>query len=1041
MSATVTVDTLRPAIGEEHTDVMKAILKEGVLWTGEEETTGSPPIPHDSKPWHEWLGTHKQFQFLGSAGRFSARRENRNGCDYWYAYRRREGILHKAYLGKSTDLTMAWLEEVAANLAGQTVLARLSLEGLPGAPAKESWSGSSSFFTQAKFRPPTLPPTLVTRPRLTDSLNTPVTFIAAPGGFGKSTMLNAWRQDCTSMPIAWAALDADDDQLLRFWSTIIMALQTVRPGLGQSLMPFLQRSSSIKPAEIVSRLSDELACEESSSFCIGLILDDFHHIRQADVHESVQIFLEHLPPTMQLIIAGRTRPPLALGRLRAMGLVTELELDDLRFTLPEGIAFLQKHISGEPLAYGDMEALVRRTGGWVVGMKLAVLALNKQQDRRHVIDTFSGAHIFLRDYFMETALRQRSEAVQSFLLKTSILKQLAGGLCDAVTGQTDGADMLARLWQENLFITRTEDQTWYRYHDLFAEMLRNQLQSHSPDQIADLHRRAAAWYVEQNMSADAIHHLLFIQDWETAAEVIEDVGLRELAESGEDSRLLRWVQRLPETVIQGHKTLLFVYLRLANLALPREEVTRFLQRIEQNLAAKSPGDLTENERDVLDEVRQIRQRLGQDARVMQLPTGKIPDPRWRLLDELLITETFNRPKTEAVGVRVRDIYDRARAEGNLFATIFAGTDLSNRALLRGQLRQCEKLAYQVLQQALIQRGHLPEPSSIALSLLSQVCLGRNELDQAHQFLDRALAVDPNPTSSNMPVTIAIIRARLQSADGKHAEAQATIQAARELQALRPSGSWGDRDLAAYEARFCARQGNWAAAAQLLKEAETDEPHALSELVEAEILLERQQMEDAEPLLAQFVAQYPAGFPNESSLDARVMLAQTLFAQFKMNQARRLLAEAVQLAAPEWFIRPFLDHGRQLAPLLALMLQSQTITAESARFIGEVLRGLGHENSAFHVLPDENLDSLAVAASITTREQEVLRLLCEGLANREIAARLCISPGTVKTHLTNIYGKLGVKSRVQAVAEAQALKLIWHRRFPEQNVRNLLSFAA
>ena len=209
-----------------------------------------------------------------------------------------------------------------------------------------------------------------------------------------------------------------------------------------------------------------------------------------------------------------------------------------------------------------------------------------------------------------------------------------------------------------------------------------------------------------------------------------------------------------------HTTLLFVYLRLANLALPRDEVNRFLQRIEQSLSAKEPAELTPNERDVLDEVRQIGQRLVRGRGVPHLPAGKIPDSRWQLLDALLVTEAFNQPKTEEVGARVREIYERARAEGNLFATIFAGADLANRALLRGQLRQSEKLSYQVLQQALNQRGHLPEPASIPLSILSQVCLARNELAPAHQLLDRALAVDPNPTSSNMPVTIAIIRACL-----------------------------------------------------------------------------------------------------------------------------------------------------------------------------------------------------------------------------------------------------------------------------------------
>ncbi len=1004
---------------------MKPIVKDGILRAGERETAISPSDDHHSPEWCEWLAGHDQFRFIGEAGHFSARRESRKDCgDYWYAYRRRDSILHKAYLGKSSDLTLDRLEEAAATLAGRALLDHLSLApNVTEKAAAENWAAGASFTLRAKFRPPTLPPALVTRPRLTSRLSTPVTFISAPGGFGKSTMLNAWREGCPDMPIAWAALDADDDHLLRFWSTVITALQAVRPGLGQNLMPFLQRASSITPVEIVTRLTDELACPESDDFCIGLILDDFHHIRRAGVHEAMQFWLENLPPSLQLVIAGRTRPPLALGRLRAMGLVAELELEDLRFTLPEGIDFLQKHVNGEPLAYGEMETLVQRTGGWAVGLKLAALALNKQQDRRHIIDTFSGAHIFLREYFMETALSQWPPAVQTFLLETSILKQLTGGLCDAVTGQTDGEQLLARLWQENLFMIRTQDQAWYRYHDLFAEMLCNQLQRQHPDQIADLHRRAAGWYMAQNMAADAVHHYLLIKDWETAAEMIEEVGLRELAESGEDSRLLRWVQQLPETVVQGHLTLLFVYLRLANLALPPDEVTRFLQRIEINLAAKSPAELTPYERDVLDQVREIRRRLGSGHVLLPFSTGKIPDPRWRLLDALLITEASYQNKTPAVETHIREIYEEARAEGNLFAILIAGADLGNRAYLRGQLRQCEKIAYQVLQQALKQAGHLPGPASIALFLLSQVCLARNEVARANQLIDQVQVVDPNPTSSNMPINVFIMRAHLLSAEGRHAEAQATIQAARSLQAVRPSAAWRDYDLAAYEARYCARQGSRTVAHQLLLEAESDGPHTFATLVRAEILLDAQQPAEAEDILSRFVAQFPAGFANEPSMDARVMLVCALFAQHKMNQARRALAETIQLAAPEGFIRPFVDHGSPLAPLLSLALQEQNLSAQAMRFIDEVLYTLGRHGETPVLLPLESLESLATAASITPREHDVLRLVSQGLSNRQIALKLCISPGTVKTHLANIYAKLDVNSRTQAIAEAQTLKLI------------------
>jgi LuxR family maltose regulon positive regulatory protein len=372
---------------------------------------------------------------------------------------------------------------------------------------------------------------------------------------------------------------------------------------------------------------------------------------------------------------------------------------------------------------------------------------------------------------------------------------------------------------------------------------------------------------------------------------------------------------------------------------------------------------------------------------------------------------------------MNEIYEQARAQENLFVVLIAGADCANRAFLRGHLRQSEKIIYQVLQQALTQRGKLPEPASIGLLLLSQICLVRNELTQARQLMQRATAVDPNPTSSNMPVNVAIARAKLQSTLGNHEAARSTIQAARALQVQRPSGVWRDQDLAAFEAGFCARQGNYAEAGRLLTEAAVEENHALSQLVRAEILLHQEQAAAAEAILTDFVAQYPNGFPNEPSLGARVLLALALFEQHKIYQARQLMAEAVRLAAPERYIRPFLDHDVQPVPLLALLLHAESLSAECQEFIREILQLLGRSDESANLLPEEKLKSLTTAASITGREQEVLQLVGGGLSNREIGVQLCISPGTVKTHLANIYEKLDVHCRVQAVAEAQTLKLI------------------
>ncbi len=978
----------------------KPVVEAGML----REETGETTDIHSTQ-WHKWLSQHRQFKYKGQGGHFSAQKERRSSGDYWYGYRRRDGKLNKAYLGKSAELTLSRLENAANDLAGNLPL-QADVETVATVP--------TSFATLAKIQPATLPPNLVTRTRLIDQMQSPITIISAPGGYGKSTLLNTWRQAHPALSVAWATLDADDNQLQRFWTTMVVALQTIYPALGETLLPYLQRNTNVEPSEIAAWMSSELRSAADIQLSIGLVLDNFHHIKQSDILISLQSWFAHLPAGLQLIIAGRTRPPLALGRLRAMGIVTELEQDDLRFTLAEGIDFLQQHIADQALADDELERLVKRTGGWVAGLKLAAVALNKHPDQRHLIDTFSGSHLYVREYFLETALHQQSEAVQTFLLKTSILKQLTGALCDAVTGRTDGAQMLAQLWQENLFLSRAEDQSWYQYHDLFAEMLHNQLQKQLPDLLIILHQRAANWYRQQNASADVVRHLLAISAWEEAASVIEEVVLRQLIEYGEDSRLLRWLQQLPETVFRHHKTLLFAYLRLAYLALPAAEIERVLDRLENDLTHSHP-QLTQEEADVLAELRATRHNVHRSLFV----AGQ-EDTRWQLLDGLKIMKPYYAPSSAKYEAQVSALYEQARLQGNLFVVLIVGSDCAQRAYVRGQLRQSEKIVHEVLQYALAQRDTLPEPASIALCHWCKICLQRNELPHARQLLQQLIDVDPNPTSSNMLINSAIVRAKLQAITGDHAAARATMQAARTLQAQRPARAWRDADLAAYEALFCLPSEDWELVERLLNEVREVE-HPLAQLVRAEMLLRRGESVSAESLLHP-ILQQPIAY--EPSMQAHVLLALALYAQHKLNQASQLLTEAIRLAIPERFVRPFLDYATQLLPLFALIQHTEPNTSKVLRFISEILRAAGERTGDItNLLSQETLDSLAVASSITERELEVLRLLRDGCSNRQISKQLHIAAGTVKTHLANIYKKLDVHNRVQAVGAARALKLL------------------
>jgi LuxR family maltose regulon positive regulatory protein len=925
------------------------------------EPLAAAPVQVGSPQWVAWLCGHQRFRFEGSGGHFYAQREMRRDVAYWYAYRRRGGRLFKMYLGKPGDLTPERLEQAGLYLAGQTpsaggasipaaseLMAALNRPPHLSAAAPEVPEPSLSILPLTKIKPPFLPEKLIARPRLTQLIKMPLTVIYAPSGFGKSTLLNEWRLTC-GYPVAWVSLDEGDNQALRFWSTIGMALQTIRPDFGQIFLSHLRAHSASDLSQVVVGVTNEIvrATDSAGAFeHIGLVLDDYHHIQRPEIHASLQTLLEYLPAGLRLVISSHTRPPLALGHLRAMGKMAELTIDDLRFTVEEGINFLAQSPHVRQLSYNELQALVRHTEGWVAGLNLATLALAQQGDQNQLIEAFTGAHSYLREYFMESVLHQQPGEVQSFLLKTAILKHLSGPLCDAVTGQTGGTAMLAHLLQENLFLERLEEQNWFRYHDLFAEMLYSQLQMQFPAEIPLLHRRASEWYRAQNAPADAIYHLLTIQAWDEATSLIEHMALHELEQFGEDSRLLRWLQQLPESVVQQHKTLLSVYIRLAGVALPGLDVESFLARVEANITGKPVEELTPDEQEVLSDTQRFRNIIGAGGPVIsQASASEDHEAMWHLLNGLVAYQRNHCKDVDCGAALAREVYESARAKHNLFVILIAGGGYANLTLLQGFLRRSERIARQVLQQAISLRGTLPEPASFALTVLSQVCYERNELSQAHQLLMRAAEVDPNPTSTNASISAAILRAKIQAAQGNPEAARITLQAARELHSRRPAGVWIDQDLIAYQVLYCLRQSDCIDAELMLGETELTEPHPLSIYVRAEVFFHRGQNASAEELLTHLLTQYPHGFYSEPIMSARVLLALVLFEQHKINQARQVISEAVRSAAPESFIRPFIEQDAQLIPLLTLVLHTENLTPEARTFIKEILRLLERAGKA------------------------------------------------------------------------------------------------
>src|SRR6266568_3788788 len=487
-----------------------------LIWSAQSKTyallcpDSSPQslVPGNEEPWLAWLTTHSSFSFQGQYGHLSVLKESRQrGAGYWYAYHTTQSRTRKRYLGRTAMVTLARLEKVAQELSSSPSPAILTPE--PAALSLEQ----KGVLLSTKLSPPRLPSSLVERSRLLRDLDAVrshhLTLVSASAGSGKTTLLSAWaaassarrgvrgRAGGLEPPVAWLSLDALDNEPIRFWASVIAALRTCLPTIGETALAMLHTPQSPPLSTILTALLNELLGEGRA---LTLILDDCHVITHPVIHETLLFFLDHLPPTLHLVLATRTDPELPLSRLRVRGQLLEIRDRDLRFTGAETASFLTQGM-GLALSKEDVTTLEHRTEGWIAGLQLAALSLRKHEDLSSFVKNFAGNHRFVLDYLQQDILAQLSGTLQDFLLQTSILTHMHAALCQAVTllpTQERNQEMLEALERANLFVVPLDDQRqWYRFHDLFREALLARLQASQPDRVPLLHLRAARWYEMQ----------------------------------------------------------------------------------------------------------------------------------------------------------------------------------------------------------------------------------------------------------------------------------------------------------------------------------------------------------------------------------------------------------------------------------------------------------------------------------------------------------------------------------------------------------------
>jgi ATP/maltotriose-dependent transcriptional regulator MalT len=887
--------------------------------------------------------------------------------------------------------------------------------------------------------------------RLAQGIGRGLTVVCTPAGFGKTTLLGDWARR-GRRPAAWLSLDAGDNDPARFWRYVAAALEGVRPGAGASVGALLGGPQPPPLEAVATAVINELT-GLSGEGVVTLILDDYHLIEAPPVHASLGFLLEHLPDSLRLVVASRADPPLPLARLRARGQLAELRAGDLRFTLEETAAFMRVAI-GLDLPAASVAALQDRTEGWAAGVQLAALSLQGHADPAGFVKTFSGSHRFVLDYLTEEVLARQPEPLREFLLDTSVLDRLSGPLCDALTRRADSQVVLEALERANLFLVPLDEvRGWWRYHHLFAELLHARLQQTRPERLPALHHNAAAWHEAHGLADEAVRHALAAGKVEWAVRLVEQ-DLQTRFQRSEGVTVSRWLKALPAELVSSRPRLLVASAVWAIVGGRVEEVEPLLEAAERTLAtlaAEAPGPSAARTPSGLANVpamipllrAELARERGDAERTIQfarqgLALAAADDRYLRYLGRwhLAVGTLLQGRVGDAEAALAELAADPWAAGADRYFAVRARYTLGRGQRAQGRLGAALRSCQQALELAAEPAPRAPLPAAgLAHVGLAEVLYERGELDAALQHasdgvgLCRQLAY-PLPLVAGLAIL-----AWIHQAQGDRAGAVAAIAEAERIQ-VSPAVVGLFNPVPPRRARLALAHGEVAEAAQWVQQrglAPDDQPSYPREaeyLVLARVLLAERTPDGAVGLLQRLHDLAVTQARTGSVIEVRALQALALDAVGDQAAALAALAEALALAAPEGWLRVFVDEGTPMARLLGTLAVAQRtgqvtlLGAVPPRYLDRLARAF--QPGGTRAVPRTDGDTAGVAGLVeplSDRELQVLGLLAAGKSNQQIANELVVVVDTVKKHVGHILDKLGAANRTQAVARARALGLL------------------
>jgi len=926
---------------------------------------------------------------------------------------------------------------------------------------------------------------LVPRLRLIERLNeglhrTPsVTLISAPAGFGKTTLVSSWiyhlrftiddggaaSQEKIVNPkskienqVAWLSLDEGDNDPTRFLTYLVAALQTIAPNIGGGVLGMLQASQPPPTESILTVLLNEITTLPDN---LILVLDDYHVIEAKPVDQALTFLTEHLPPRMHLVIATREDPPLPLARLRVRGQLTELRAADLRFTPGEAAAFLNE-VMGLDLSAKEVTSLENRTEGWIAGLQLAALSMRGRTDVAGFIKAFAGDNRYIVDYLVEEVLQRQPESVRSFLLQTSILDRLSGPLCHAVLGKDKGGRrkaeensssfILEQLEHANLFVIPLDDKRqWYRYHHLFADVLRAHLREEQTDQVSLLHRRASEWYEQNGLVAEAIRHALATEDFERAADLVE-LTMPAMRQSRQEATLLDWLQALPDELFRRRPVLSVHYAGTLLQTGQLEGVEARLRDAERWLNPTADmGEVV-----VVDEedFRSLPGSVAMYHAAIALVRGDVVNTATyarRALDFVPEDDYFRRGAAAALlglaywpSGELEAAYRSYAAgmahlqrAGYISDAIGGSIALADIRLAQGRLREAMSIYERALQLATDQGEPAMRGTADMHVGMSELYRERDALNIATQHLLRSKAQGEHTGFPQNPYRWRVAMARIRAAEG---DLDGALDLLQEAERVYVSDFYPNvRPIAALVTRVWLAQGRLDDALGWVQEQGLSAQDDLSYLREFEhitltrVLLAQYKRDRADRtlleamgVLERLLQAAEEGERTGSVIEILVLQSLAHQALGDISAALLPLERALTLAEPEGYVRIFVDEGMPLAELLRRM-KAEGGTLRVKEYIHKLLAAFetSKEIHPFGSAQDKPSSFILhpLVELLSQRELDVLRLFKTELSGPEIADELVIGLSTLRTHTKSIYSKLNVKSRRAAVNRAEEQGLI------------------